>query len=241
MSESHLVRKLRHGAQLASRDVERLEALVRSANSVEAGTDLIVEEASPRHLHIVTSGVACRYKHLPDGRRAILALLLPGDFCDLHVSILGHMDHSIGTLVDSRISRVSEDRLEELLNASVPIRRACWWATLVDEAILREWLVNVGRRPSNQQIPHLFCEIYTRLCAVGMARDHGFDMPLTQAMIADLLGISAVHVQRVLRELRDEGLVTLQGRRVTFPNYDRTAAHAQFDPGYLHLGNARTH
>ncbi|ETX29209.1 Crp/Fnr family transcriptional regulator [Roseivivax isoporae] len=237
-TKSHLVRKLQRGATLCSTDMARLDDLTRVARLVAPGVDLVQEEDRPRRVHVVTEGVACRYRHLPDGRRAIVGLMLPGDFCDLHMSVLGHVDHAIGTLVPSRIARVDATEVLALVDASSGISRACWWASLVEESILREWLVNVGRRPSIQQVTHLFCELHARLRAVGLGGETSFELPFTQPVIADLLGISPVHVQRVLRSMRNQGLITLQARRITFPDYDVAAEFAHFDPGYLHLDGA---
>jgi len=239
MEESLLARKLRFGARLGRPDVERLERMSLSSRSVRANTDLIREADPPYHVHVVQSGVACRYKLRPDGSRAIVALLLPGDFCDLHVSILGRMDHSIAALLDSEVTYVPEGEMLEMLETHPAIARACWWSTLVDEAILREWLVNVGRRPSEKQLGHLFCELYTRLHAVGLATDARFRMPFTHVVLGDLLGLSSVHIQRVLRSLRQNGLITLQDHWVGFPDFAAMAGFSEFDPGYLHMGERR--
>ncbi|WP_306110938.1 MULTISPECIES: Crp/Fnr family transcriptional regulator [Roseovarius] len=233
---SALTRKLRNGAALSGEDVERLERIALTSRCVPANTDLIKEHETTEYVHVIESGVACRYKITPDGRRAILALLLPGDFCDLHVAILDHMDHSIGTLQESRVSRVSRDDVLQMLSASPAISRACWWATLVDEAVLREWLVNVGRRRTDQQLAHLFCELYTRLEAVGLAENGRFRMPFTQTTLGDLVGVTQVHVQRTMTQLRDKGLITQQDREIGLHDFNAVAEYSDFDATYLHLG-----
>ncbi|PYE80846.1 Crp/Fnr family transcriptional regulator [Pseudoroseicyclus aestuarii] len=233
--ENYLIRKLRHGANLEAEDIGRLERIFDRFKSVGAGCDLIAEGQPPSHVHVIMSGTACRYKVLPDGRRAIVSLLLPGDFCDLHVAILGHMDHSIGTLTDCEIALIERDVLADMLIHYPLINRACWWATLVDEAVLREWLVNIGRRSSEQQLAHLFCELHARLETVGLTEGQSFFMPFTQTTLADLLGISAVHVQRVMSSLRDKGLLSLQDRRINLIDFRGLAELSDFDPVYLHL------
>lgn len=200
-----------------------------------SGQDMVLEGDAPEYVHFVRSGTAFRYKHLPDGRRAIVALLLPGDFCDLHVTILNHMDHSIAALTDCEVTRVPKAEMEDMLYSHPSINRACLWATLVDEAILREWLVNVGRRTADKQLAHLFCELYVRLDAVGLTTDHSFRMPFTQATLGDLLGISPVHVQRAMSALRAEGLIVLQDRNIRLPDFSTLAKLGDFDPAYLHL------
>ena len=231
-----LTRKLHFGADLRQADIDRLERISQQSRAFSATQDLIVENDRPDHVHVVFSGTACRYKHLPDGRRAIVALLLPGDFCDLRIYILGRMDHSIGALTDCVVSRVPAQEMEEILRDYPTIERACVWASLVDEAVLREWLVNVGRRSSEKQLAHLFCELYVRLDTVGLTYGHQFPMPYTQVVLGDLLGISQVHVQRVLSNLREDGLVSLQDRRIQITDFEALATLGEFDSNYLHLG-----
>lgn len=239
--DSFLTRKLRHGAQLKAADIERLNDVVEPFMSVAAGEDLIQEDDNPKFVHFVKSGIICRYKQLSNGNRAIVALLLPGDFCDLHIHILGHMDHSLGALTESEVSRIAANELHAMLEGHPAINRACLWSTLVDEAILREWLVNVGRRSSEQQLAHLFCELYTRLHAVGLAVGHIFSMPFTQATLADLLGITPVHVQRTMARLRDAGRIVVQNRNIRLLDFDALAELAEFDPVYLHLRTRELH
>lgn len=216
-------------------DRERLRKIVSHPIAVEPGRDLIPEGKTPRDIHFITEGAACRYKILPDGRRAIVALLLPGDFCDLHVDLLGHMDHSIGALTDCTFSRVAAAEVDEILLTYPAIGQACRRAELVDAAITREWVVNVGRRSSEQQLAHLFCELYFRLNSVGLAQDHHFPMPFTQNALGDMLGITSVHVQRTMGRLRDKGLIVQQGRQLQIPDFERLATAGDFDPAYLHL------
>jgi len=235
-NDCSLTRKLRHGAALSPDDATRLAGISRTALPLAAGTDLVIEGNDAEYVHFIASGTACRYKHLPDGRRAIVALLLPGDFCDLHVGVLGHMDHSIGTLTECEATRVPSAQLDQTLAEHPSINRACIWASLVDEAVLREWLVNVGRRSADQQLAHLFCELFTRLEAVGLTHDNSFRMPFTQLTLGDLLGISPVHVQRTMGHLRDAGHIVLQDKNLRIPDFPALAALGEFDPAYLHLG-----
>ena len=196
-----LVLKLEHGARLSEGEKILLEDLVGGAVSIAARQDLISEGDAPDHVHVVLKGFACRYKLLADGGRQIMAWLVPGDFCDLQVSILGEMDHSIATLTPSTIGFVPRDRLSALAANSPGLTRALWWATLVDESVLGEWLVSMGRRPAAQRIAHMFCEVHRRLEAVGLAPNATFDFPLSQADLADSAGLSAVHVNRVVQQL----------------------------------------
>jgi CRP-like cAMP-binding protein len=230
-----LLRKLAHGALLSTAEQDAVRRAVADIREVPAHTDLIEEGAAPKFVHVILSGFACRYKVLPDGGRQIMAWLAPGDFCDLHVSILGHMDHSIATLSDSRVAlipRVVAERLALQLSA---LTRAFWWATLVDEGVLREWLTNMGRRQASKRIAHLFCELHARLGAVGLAEGDRMDFPLTQSDLADTVGLTSVHVNRVIRWLREAGMVTWKGHDLQIDDVGRLRAFSDFDPNYLHL------
>jgi CRP-like cAMP-binding protein len=229
------IRKLEIGAELSESDRRTINRLICQIRPLAAREDLIGEGDRPDNAHVVLSGFACRYKTLRDGQRQITAWLVPGDLCDLHVSILGAMDHSIGTLAPCHIAYIPRSVIEELTSKHPAINRALWWATLVDEGTLREWLVNMGRRPADKQMAHLFCEIFVRLDSIGLVTDNSFEFPLTQAELADTLGISTVHVNRTLQELRDHGLVTIRGKRLTVNDFARLEDFAEFNANYLHL------
>ena len=232
---SPFILKLRHGAELDDEDCRVLECAVAKVERVEADKDLVREGDKPEHVHVVLEGFTVRYKGLPDGQRQIMAYLVPGDMCDMHVAILGEMDHSIGTLTPCRVAYIPHKSIGELTDGHPRINRALWWATLVDEATLREWLVSMGRREADAQMAHLFCELLVRLQTVGLATEDGFELPVTQDELGDTLGLSAVHVNRVLQQLRRDGLITFEGKRLTIHDVERLKAFAEFDASYLHL------
>lgn len=234
-----MIAKLQHGADLTDDDRAVLEALTAETAHVADRQDLVSEGDAPAEVHVVVEGFACRYKMLPDGGRQIMAWLLPGDFCDLHVSVLGEMDHSIGTLAVSRIARLPRDGLEEITEGRPGLLRAFWWSTLVDAAVLREWLVNLGRRGGPARVAHLLCELLARLRAVGLAPADAMDFPLTQVDLADTVGLSAVHVNRVVQELREERLISWRSQKLTILDLPGLEALAGFNPNYLHLARAR--
>jgi CRP-like cAMP-binding protein len=228
--------KLARGADLSQADKSRLEQAMFKVRELPARVDVIGEGDRPEDVHIVLEGFAFRYKVLPDGSRQIMALLVPGDFCDLHVAILGAMDHSIGTLSACRMAFVSSAEIAKITDdEGGPLNRALWWATLVDEGILREWMVGMGRRQADKQIAHLFCELLHRLRVVGLADGNRFDFPVSQEALADIVGMSTVHVNRVLQQLRQDGLITLEDRVLTVLDEERLAAFGDFNPNYLHL------
>ena len=230
-----LIRKLEHGAELTDEDRRLLDVLCGQTRQIAAGRDIITEDEKPDDVHLVVEGWACRYKLMPDGRRQIMAFLVPGDFCDLHVAILGEMDHSIGTSAGCTIVDIPQNTIHDIGQSHHRIMRAMWWSTLTDEGTLREWLANMGQRQADRQMAHLFCELLVRLQVVGCADADSFTLPITQTDLADTLGISAVHVNRVLQELRTRNLVSWQDRRLRILDVPRLKAFCAFDPKYLHL------
>ncbi len=172
---------------------------------------------------------------LPDGSRQITAFLIPGDFCDLHIAILSEMDHSIITLTRARIAHIPSGHVETLAAERPRLAKAFWWATLVDEAVLRAWIVNAGRRDATEAIGHLMCELYVRLSNVGLASDDHFELPLTQEEIGDALGLTPVHVNRVLQRMRADGLISLKAGVLTLHDFRRLQEKSGFNPNYLHL------
>ena len=228
--------RLSQGAPLNGADRARLRALVGDARAVPARTDLAHQGDRPERVHVVLDGVACRYRLTEEGGRSIMNLVLPGDFCDLHVFVLNRMDHSVGTLTECRVVSVAPATLDALTAEHPRIARALWWSTLVDESITREWLVGMGRRRSDRQLAHLFCEMHVRLRLVGRAEPDAFAQPLTLAELGDALGRSMVHVGRSLQTLRDEGLVVVLNRTVMIPDMAALRRYAGFDPSYMHLG-----
>lgn len=229
-----MICKLEHGASLTDEDKAVLEAVCAETRRVPPRVDLIEEGENPRFVQLVLDGFACRYKMLSDGRRSIVAYLVPGDFCDLHVAILGQMDHSIATVTGCTMVQIPYDTVEKLVSRHPRIARALWWATLVDEAVLREWLVNLGRRTAARRLAHLFCELRVRLMSVAHDGENGFHFPFTQEELSHMLGVTPVHVNRVLQQLREDGLILLEDKMLGIPDVARLEAFAEFDATYLH-------
>jgi CRP-like cAMP-binding protein len=233
--------KMASAAPLTSADLAELDRATQRIHYVQAKEDLIRQGDVPGDVHLVLDGFACRYKVLSNGRRAIMAYLIPGDFCDLHVAILGQMDHSIGALSRCQVAELPREEILRLTE-NPRIARALWFATLVDEATLREWLVSMGQRSADRQMAHLFCELHLRLKLVGLGDRRGYELPLTQEELADTLGLSTVHVNRVLQKLRRDGLIGFANGRLKLMDLDRLMAFAEFDAAYLHMaGSARLH
>ena len=231
-----LILKLDRAGVLNDPDRAILQQISSKSRKIDAHQDLIREGDRPENVLLVMEGFAYRYKIVEDGRRQIMAFLVPGDFCDLHVAILGRMDHNIGTAATGcSVVEIPRATIDELTANHPRITRALWWATLTDEGTLREWLVNMGQREADKQMAHLFCELLVRLQVVECVSRDTFVFPCSQADLADVLGITTVHVNRVLRELRTEGLLQFKSKQVSIPNLERLKEFAEFNPNYLHL------
>lgn len=236
-SSNPFIRKLEGFASLSDTDRATLERISAHPRTVVPGTILVEEGDEPRGVYLVMSGIACRYKQRANGTRQITAFLLPGDSCDLDVARLDQMDHAITTLSTCTVVRIPFDAVRDLVSQHPTIAGALRMSTLADEATLREWLVNVGCRSSIERIAHLFCELFIRLQTVGLATEDTCELPLTQAQIADTTGVSTVHVNRSLQELRRRRLIELRGKTLKILDARHLKALAEFKPNYLHLNN----
>lgn len=199
------------------------------------GQDLVSEGSKPHHSMLVVQGFTCRYRMLSDGERQLTSIHLPGDFVDLHSFLLKEMDHSLGALTAATIITFPHERLVKVTERYPHLTRLLWLLTLLDGAIHREWLVGMGRLTATQRTAHLFCETYTRLKALGQASDHRFNFPIMQAHLAQAVGISTVHINRVLQELRQRELIVWDGGQAEIRDWSALAALAEFDDLYLHL------
>lgn len=233
-----LIRKLELFGPLPVDDKKLLDDIVRPYRTVPPRTDVIRVGDAPDRVHLVLTGVACRYKLLSNGKRQIFGYLMPGDFCDLHVFILKAMDHTVATISSCHVVEIPRRRVLELAERPA-IARAMWWVTLVDEATLREWLVNLGARDAETRIAHLFCELHLRLEAMGQTKDGEFDLPINQSELADTMGLSPVHISRSLKVLRQQELVVFRGGHIVIPDIKKLREMCGFDPNYLHLGGGK--
>jgi len=235
MSPNPLVRKLENFTKLSVEDRSALEHACRQTKRYGPRQDIIAQGDPTDGVSLVLEGWACRYKTLEDGRRQFLAYFVPGDFCDLRVFILKRMDHAIATLTPATVATLQPETVRDLTYDHPRITQALWWATLVEEAITREWLVNVGQRSAYERVAHLLCEMFVRLRAVGLTQDTTCEFPLTQAELADTTGLSAVHVNRTLQELRRDNLIEWKGKTLTILDLGRLQMAALFNQDYLHL------
>jgi CRP-like cAMP-binding protein len=230
-----LLRKLANFTELTEEESRALDECCNDIREFAAHEDVISQGDRTGGVKLLLEGFACRYKVLEDGRRQVVAYFVPGDLCDLRVFILKRMDHSIGAVVASKVATISPDNVLKLMNTYPNLTRALWWSTLVEEAIAREWIVNVGQRNALERMAHLFCELLYRFRAVGLNDDLSCMLPLTQVELAETLGLSSVHVNRTLQELRRKKLITLEGGTLTIQDLDALKEVSFFNADYLHL------
>jgi CRP-like cAMP-binding protein len=232
----HLIRKLEQFVRLSSADRAILSrASTERVRSFAPRIDIVREGEKPKSVNLVLAGWACRYKQLEDGRRQIVSFFLPGDICDLNVFILREMDHSICTITSVTMADLSRDFFDEISAGYPRIATAFWWESLVNSAIQREWTMSLGQRTAFERMAHLLCEIFLRLRLAGLTRNNGCELPLTQSDLADATGLSKVHVNRTLQELRSAELIVLKGKSLTVPSLERLMNAGLFNSNYLHM------
>ena len=228
------IKKLSGLADLEAPDVAALEAATAHPHRYAARKDLIREGDETGPMFVVLEGWICRYKILPNGARQIMAFLMPGDACDLHIKLLVEMDHGIQAISPARVATVTRDQMQTMMHEHPNIARAMYTAQLVDEGIMRAWIVSMGRRSSIERVAHLICELYLRARSIGLTHDGHFALPLSQLVLADALGMTAVHINRVLKELRLSGAMALSRGSVAILDTAKLVQIAGFDENYLH-------
>jgi CRP-like cAMP-binding protein len=234
MIERHLM-KLRARDEIGAEEEAAIRAAVAERRDYAADQRVVRAREPLDVCTILLSGIACRYKDLRDGGRQISELHVAGDFTDLHSFTLKYLDHEVLALTPCSFAVVPHARLHEITERFPHLTRVYWFSTNIDAAIHREWELSLGRRSAFARIAHLFCELHVRLEIVGLAEPDGYDLPLTQTDLAECLGLTSVHVNRMLKELREAGLVDFSDRRVRVHDRAALAAAAEFDPAYLYL------
>jgi CRP-like cAMP-binding protein len=231
-----LILNLERYVRLSADDRAALERLKTAPSCVAAArSDIVREGQKPTVVRLVQSGWSCRYKDLPDGRRQIVGFFIPGDFCDLNVYILQQMDHSIGAITAVKYLAIPPQQMEELTHNQPRVGRALLWHHLVETSVQREWLLNLGQRSALERLAHLLAELFFRLRAVGMARETTVDLPLTQNDLAEATGMTPVHLNRTMMELRAKGLIESRAKRLKILDLDGLMKLAMFNENYLHL------
>ena len=234
-----VIRRLNLFSRLSTEACRSIDDLAhKSVYRLEPRQDLVRQGDCTTTAFMLLDGWAARYKTLEDGRRQTTSFLLPGDVFDLNAYLLKQSDHSVEALTCSRLAELSSADFEELTDLHPSVTKGLLWQQLVLTAIEREWVVNMARRTGCERIAHMLCELFLRLKVVGLTDGHECEVPLTQRQIADASGLTTVHVNRMLQDLRRDGLLTLERKRLRIPDLERLQRFAVFDAAYLHLGDA---
>ncbi|GHC25569.1 Crp/Fnr family transcriptional regulator [Kushneria pakistanensis] len=230
-----LLKKLQHYTDLGKKEVSVLCSAPEKTRQFDKGEHIISEGENPVVVHMMVEGWACRCKMLSDGREQIMGYLIKGDMCDLHVTLLSHMDHSIRTLTSATVAMIPQESIEQIFEDYPRLARALSWSMTVDEAITRHWILNVGLRSAEARVAHLFCEMLLRFQTAGLTSDNTIDMPLTQTNMGEALGLTPVHINRVLQRLRQKNLITLAHKKLVVLDLEGLKEVAEFDDAYLHI------
>ena len=234
MIEAHLA-KLRKRDDISADEEQAIRALVAETQEVPADQVFIRQDKPLEVSTLLLEGIVCRYKDLKDGRRQIAQLHVAGDFVDLHSFTLKRLDHNLLSLTNCRIALIPHERLRDLTERFPHLTRVYWLMSNIDAAMSREWELSLGRRDAAAKVAHLFCEMYIRLGVVGLCEGNTCPFPLIQTEIAECVGLTPVHVNRTLQEMRRQGLVELKSKRLVIPDFQRLKDVAEFNPNYLYL------
>jgi CRP-like cAMP-binding protein len=233
IQDSPFARKLSAFVRLSDTDLAVMSDIYRRRRRFAIGVDMIHQGQTDQSAYILASGWACSYKILPSGSRQIVDIQIPGDFVGLRSVLFRTSDHNVEPITSVHASEIRQRDLLNAFSQTPRLATAVLWAASRDEAMVVEHLVDLGRRSATERMAHFLLELGARLRLVGLGNREGYLCPLSQYLLADALGLSAVHVNRVLRELREEGMVTFQKGRVVFDDYDALVELANFDRSYL--------
>lgn len=215
MPYSPLIGKLRAATRIRDEEAARLTTMSVSTQTVSPGANVLSAGAKPEHLHFIFDGWAARYQVMPDGARQITGLVLPGDFCDVHATIMTAMDHDITALTECRVGTIDFADLDDLITEVPVLARAIWRTALIDLVILREAVGSLGRRDPLASAAHLLCELHMRLSIIGRVNDGRFSMPISQAEFGEVVGLTSDQVNRSFVDLQGRGLVEINDGEVT--------------------------
>lgn len=219
--------------KLSDSESASLEAAVIRTAEFRAKQIIVRQQVPLTQCTLLLEGFIERYKDTPEGRRQILAIHVPGDFVDLHSYPLKRLEHSVAALTPVKVALFPHAAIRALTEQSATLTELLWRSTLIDAAINREWIVSIGARSAAVRLAHLFCEMFLRLERVGMTEGTRFALPLTQIDLADATGLTPVHANRMLRQLREQGLVEFRQGQVEIRDWPALRGFAEFDAGYL--------
>ena len=230
-----LLENLELRSPLLEADRQAIRSLPYTLKSLAPGSYVVREGEPPLGCGVLVSGFAYRQKLTGDGGRQILSIHIPGEALDFQNIFLNVADHSVQMLTRGHVALVPRAEIQKVVRSSAAIGHAILLNILVDASIFREWILNVGRRDAKSRLAHVLCELAVRLDVHGLAEDMGYHLPMTQAELADALGLTPVHLNRVIRSLEADGLIKRSKREISFPDWDRMRDIADFNDRYLHL------
>lgn len=231
-TDKFLARRTR---QLTAEERAALEGAMSGTRELGPRTTLLRQGDTLTQSTLLIDGLMGRYLDDRQGSRQLIALHVPGDFVDLHGYPLGHLDHDVGSLTACTIGLFPHRALRELTERMPGLTLKLWFSTMLDAAMHRQWVFRLGRLDAVARLANFMCELHLRLGAVGIGDADGFPLPLTQTDIAEMCGLTHIHVNRVLRQLREERLLEVRPGRVTIHDFAALARRGQFDPAYLYL------
>jgi CRP-like cAMP-binding protein len=230
-----MLRKLEYSGPLDDSDRRAVLALPHTLKTIEARGYIVRDGDIATHSCLLRSGFVYRHKVVADGGRQICAIHMSGDIVDLQNSLLGVADHSVQALTRAEVAFIPREAIRQIAFERPAVGMAMWFDTLVDASIFREWIANVGRRDARRRLAHLLCEFAIRLEAAGLAKRNEYALPMTQEQLADCTGLTPVHVNRTLKALGEDGVISRTIRSVTVEDWKRLAAEGDFSSAYLHL------
>lgn len=229
-----LTEKLKRLARISATEEKSLDGLLASIRLFGPGDELTFAGDDAGSLPVVVEGLVTRVRRFDDNRQQITSFLLPGDMCDPNCFSSNHGRHILRAVASSRVAIVPASLIEDTASGGTNLARAFWRAAQLEGAIAREWLVMLGRQDAITRTAHLICELHKRLELVGLADQNRFEMPLTQRLLADVLGLSVVHLNRTMRRLQNDGLIRIRHALIEVLDVDRLHELAGFDPAYLY-------
>lgn len=230
------VKKLKRRTEISLEEERAIRALIDEVRYVPADEVLVRSGDQLSSSVLLLDGWLAQSKDLPGGERQVTELHIAGDFADLQGFTLKRLDHDVTALTDCSVATVPHERIRELVRSHPRLGTVYWFTTNIDAAIHRELALSLGQRSAISRMAHLFCELHVRLTLVGRAHADGFQFPLTQRELSECLGLTVVHANRTLQELRRRKLVDLENRRLTIRDRRGLEGVAEFDPSYLYLG-----
>jgi CRP-like cAMP-binding protein len=235
-----LCRHLSSIGELSDQDAAALIRIKGEIRRIEKGRDILSARDTPSFSVVVLKGFLCRHSWKREGTRQIHSFYIPTDAPSLETLHIDYIDNNLGAVAQSTVGIIPHREMFRLMDENPKVQALLWRETLVQAAVFREWLTRNSTLPAHSAMAHLFCEMFVRAEAAGLLLANSCEMPTTQELLANALGLTAVHVNRTLQLLRESGLIELKNGRLYVHDYDKLAEVGEFDPDYLHLRNGRS-